>query len=236
MLDTLPHTLTQAESHGGQDAPLNSHVQRLRQDTRLAHEAIEAVPCMRRLLAPDYCVQEYRLLLARLLGYLEPLEARLAAWPGARFHLACLRSPKLRADLAALGMPNQARSEVHPSFDALDFRDESTRAGIIYVFEGATLGGQVIRRTLSAHLGPAVSSALSYFDCYNGAQGQVWRRTIQQIDHAPELDNERMGASARMIFSSLSEWLGSRALGNRSSPALRSAVGARCPFSKPTLS
>ena len=230
MLDTLPHTLTRDEPHGGQDAPLNSHVQRLRQDTRLAHEAIEAVPCMRRLLAPDYSVQEYRLLLARLLGYLEPLEARLATWPGARFHLACLRSPKLRADLAALdvlNMPNQARSEAQISFDALDFRDESTRAGIIYVFEGATLGGQVIRRTLSAHLGPAVSNALSYFDCYNGAQGQVWRRTIQQIDHAPELDNDRMGASARMIFSSLSEWLG-----NHASPALPTSGAARCPFAR----
>ena len=227
LLATLSPTLPSSAGPSSYGARLTSRVQLLRQSTSHAHQAIEAVPCMRRLLAPDYSLSEYRLLLARLLGYIEPLEMHLAACPDTRFQLASPRSPKLRSDLAELGVPRPERSASPPSFTGLDFQDASTHAGIAYVFEGATLGGQVIRRALTAHLGQVVSHAVSYFDCYNGDQGRFWRRTIQQIDHAPDLDNARMADAAKLIFSSLSEWLTQRA-----SPELRAAPAAlaRCPF------
>lgn len=205
-----------------------SRLQLLRHGTRAAHEAVEAVPCMRRLLASDYGLSEYKQLLVRLFAYVQPLETKLSESPSARFQLACSRSDKLVEDLGALGVPLEV---VHAAplrgFESLDFCDESVRAGVVYVFEGSALGGQVIRRTLTRNLGGVVNDALSYFDCYQGAPGQVWRRTTQQIEQALDLDNGRMINSALTIFASLTDWLA----GDRARAAhMPTTTLSRCPF------
>ncbi len=227
LLTTLPAASLSGESgdlHGDRST---SRIQRLRLNTRQAHDMIEAVPCMRRLLEPDYSLNEYRLLLLRLLGYVGPLELRMAQAQHAVFNLACQRTPKLESDLAAVGMRDFPRSTSSPVFDELDCHDESTRAGVVYVFEGATLGGQVIRRALNEHLGQTVANAVTYFDCYDGAHGQVWRRTIQQIENTTDLDENRMIDVARFVFGSLSAWLGEVAM-PAPRPARQGSLG--CPF------
>jgi len=205
----------------------------LRHHTRPAHDAIEALPCMQRLMAPDYSISEYGVLLQRLLGYLEPLESLLTTAPKAQFQLGCSRSECLRADLSEIGlkvMPNAQRA----SFSTLNFADESVRAGICYVFEGSSLGGQVIRRTLLRNLGAPVANAVNYFDCYHGNHGKVWRKTLNQIEQTPGLDPSKMVDAAAEIFGSLRVWLNvdgdSTHHGSPVSGSMQSQ--SRCPFAR----
>lgn len=187
-------------------SPSPSRVDLLRRHTRSAHEAIEATPCMQRLMAADYDISEYGTLLQRLLAYVEPLELLLNTAPKARFQLGCSRSECLRMDLRELAinaMPNAQRA----SFSAFDFADESVRAGICYVFEGSSLGGQVIRRALHRNLGTPVVNAVNYFDCYHGNHGKIWRKTLEQIEQSPNLDPSQMVNAADGIFGSLRAWL-----------------------------
>lgn len=206
-----------------------SRVVALRTHTRPAHDAIEQLTCMRRLIAADYTLGEYRSLLARLLTYVEPLEISLAVHPNSGFNLECARTPKLRHDLAALGVGEVLFSSAPTALDTLDMTDHSIRAAITYVFEGSALGGQVIRRVLNQHLGAQVADAVSYFDCYDGLHGPVWRRTMQRIEHTPGLDIAKMNATATLIFNSLADWLDP----NRQHSARAQSSGASgCPFAR----
>lgn len=215
-----------------------SRVDLLRQHTRSAHEAIETTPCMKRLMAPDYTIAEYRALLVRLLGYVEPLEVQLNTASTAAFQLGCSRSACLRADLREIGVDVMPEAKL-ASFSAFDFSDESVRAGICYVFEGSSLGGQVIRRALHRHLGATVANAVNYFDCYQGKHGRVWRKTLEQIEQTPHLNSTRMVNAASGMFFLLGAWL--NVDGSSSNQAAKHHTSdisgsqqsqSRCPFAR----
>lgn len=216
--------------------PTLSSVGLLRQHTRSAHDAIESVPCMTRLLAPDYTITEYRTLLLRLLSYLEPLELQLNSVPTSAFQLGCSRSACLRADLRAIGV-NAVTNTQCASFSGFNFADESVRAGICYVFEGSALGGQVIRRALQRNLGAPVAHAVNYFDCYQGNHGKVWRKTLEQIEQTPNLDSSRMVNAAAGMFFLLGAWLNAEEgsappLSQHHSGQFSASKQSRCPFAR----
>jgi len=133
------------------------------------------------------------------------------------------------AEIGAKPLANAQRA----GFSALDFADESVRAGICYVLEGSALGGQVIRRALNQNLGTRVANAINYFDCYHGKHGKVWRSTLSQIEQTPNLDATRMVGAAAEIFGSLHAWLGA----NREAHPAEvlsglKQTGAKCPFAR----
>jgi len=212
-------------------SPTLSRVAAVRAATREAHDGIESLASMRRLVSADYTLDEYRVLLKRLHAYVAALEEKFEATPADRLNLARARTPRLLADLAALDAEPLATA-LNPlgALKDIDFADASNRAAVLYVMEGSSLGGQVIRRALFAHLGPAVSQAVSYFDCYDGTHGSIWRRTMATIEQHPDLCVERMGSTAALIFATLTRWLQPGA--PSSHHGLLTAGVSRCPFSR----
>lgn len=148
---------------------------RLREATRADHQRLETrTDILGRIGRPDRrraIVEEFHLL------HIEA-EAALAPWlvdlPGLDFRLR-RRSDWLARDLVALGGRSRAeeaeRQTVAGAAEAL---------GRMYVLEGSTLGGQVIRRAVEAR-GDGMLG-LSFLDPYGPRTGERWRAFLAVLD------------------------------------------------------
>lgn len=146
----------------------------LRQRTREHHLRVEAgLP----LLRDDLTLDEYRALLLRFHGFYAPLEERLRRVPGWEAvgvsPVERSKAPLLAADLRALGVPEPRDVPACPGLPAVDGLPRAL--GCMYVLEGATLGGQLIRRQLARTLGIAPGSGCAFFASYGAEVGPMWK-------------------------------------------------------------
>lgn len=151
------------------------------------------------VMRPTLSRETYVRLLEQLQSVVGPLEARLLTLPvPAAFELEARRkAPLLSRDLALLTTPR-------PRLDAgaLPLSTGLPEAlGALYVLEGATLGGQVIVRSLRRSLGITPESGGAYFHAYGPETGRMWQSfgDAMRREVAPE-DEERVIAGARDTF------------------------------------
>jgi heme oxygenase len=179
----------------------------LREQTRAAHErAEETLP----LMDPALDRARYREILAAFWGFHAALEPRLRAVDG----LAALgldagrrrKLPLLEADLRALG-EDPSRLPAAPEVPRVD--GVPAALGVMYVLEGATLGGRVISRHLaSLGIGPETGGA--FFGGYGDATGEMWKAFAGATGAYAEAHPESTGAmvsAADETFTLLERWL-----------------------------
>lgn len=98
--------------------------------------------------------------------------------PALNYRQERLKLPALEADLTALGHNLENLQPVAP----IQFTSLSQALGAAYVLEGATLGGQTIRRTLSARDDLHAELPLSYYGLYGAEIGPRWRAFSQLVN------------------------------------------------------
>ena len=182
----------------------------LRDATRAHHARAEAsLP----LMDPALTRADYARVLEALHGFHAPLEARLAPRPWTTLGLdwdARRKTPLLALDLRALGRTH-AEVDALPVCDALPDTSSLARAlGCAYVLEGATLGGQLVRRHLAHTLGLGPESGAAYYSAYGDAVGPMWREFVAGLTMAVERDGcppDDVVAGARDTFDALADWL-----------------------------
>lgn len=185
-------------------------LQRVRQATKAAHEALEArVDMVARLRSHG----DYVRLLSAQLGFYRPLEARLAAAPWERigFDFAARRKvPLLEADLGALGMDAPERAAL-PDCQRLPSLPRLPAAlGALYVVEGATLGGQLISRHVGSVLGEGTPRNFHRgYGTRNGAQWQDFQQALEAGCSDP-VERDEAAAAALATFQALDLWLAER--------------------------
>jgi len=107
------------------------------------------------------------------------LEAVAAPWlsglPGLDFH-ARRRTPVLERDLAALGVAGAP-----PVASDLAAGSVGEALGLMYVAEGSTLGGRVIRREVGRRGLDFVG--LGFLDPYGERSGERWRAFLAVLEH-----------------------------------------------------
>ncbi len=183
---------------------------RLRHATDAAHRRLEES-----LALQDRCrsTEGYAAVIARMWGMYAPLEAELA-----RVDLGALgldmesrfKAGWLLTDLAALGfsardiaaLPRAARIPV------LD--DPVDALGVLYVVEGAALGGQVISRQLEARLSVTSQSGGRFFASYGARVGETWRAYLAVLEATGATPDAaaRIEAAALDTFACFEAWLG----------------------------
>ena len=180
---------------------------RLREETRAAHDAIERVFDWEGRLATR---EGYRALLGRLHGFhavWEPAAAALLNDPA-------LFEPRRKAHLLARDLvhlrlaPEAVARLPRPGGDAAPRTREEALGGL-YVLEGSTLGGQVIARHLLRALavGPATGGA--YYAAYGEAVGPMWRAVRARLlaEAADAATADAVVAAAGRTFESMRAWL-----------------------------
>lgn len=188
----------------------------LRRETRAEHERIENAEMMRRLFATDYTLSEYRKLIARFYGFYKAIEPRLFASDSNNGVLLIgqCKNGLLRCDLEALGVTTWDIERLPICVDIPPIITPADRMGVAYVLEGATLGGQLIRRRLLEHFGDQIQPALNFYTAYGSDNGKQWRRFGAQIANYFDTDNiidlsqrSALIQAAKSTFESLHTWL-----------------------------
>jgi heme oxygenase (biliverdin-IX-beta and delta-forming) len=176
----------------------------LRDVTGPVHRAMEGGPG---LLSEHLELDAYTAVLARFYGFWSGWRPRIAdlllndalLTPRKRLHL-------LAADLAALGVTEQELAAL-PKCPLTALRDAAEALGSLYVMEGSTLGGRLIRANVQRCLWSVALSGCSYFNSYGAATKTMWRSFLVVLDAAPSADQPRIGKGVAGTFERLGGWL-----------------------------
>jgi heme oxygenase (biliverdin-IX-beta and delta-forming) len=176
----------------------------LRDVTGPAHRALEGGLG---LLNEHLSLDEYTAVLTRFYGFWSGWQPQIAdliqndllLTPRRRLHL-------LAADLAALGVSEHELAAL-PKCPLTALRDAAEALGSLYVMEGSTLGGRLIRENVQRCLGSVAVSSCSYFNSYGTATNTMWRSFLVVLDAAPSADQPRIGYGAVATFERLGWWL-----------------------------
>jgi len=183
-------------------------LQRLRSETRHAHDTIERALD---LLNPALTLATYRRRIEQLHGYYQPVEHRLSHvgdWREIGLNLEERRKlPLIETDLAALG---SVRPSDLPTCDRLPRLGSVASAfGCLYVLEGASLGGQVISRHVQAALGVTTERGGRFFHGYGPRTGAMWQefsRAITGLASTRQIADTVLAAAVE-TFETLRQWL-----------------------------
>lgn len=181
---------------------------RLRAETRTAHVRLEGDLA---LLGAPVGVARYRLLLERFYGFHAVLEPRLDAWhrdeplldwPPRR------KLPLLGADLASLGNRPDAIAGLPRCAEVPQISSTADALGVLYVVEGATLGGRLIVEHLTgAGVGAGAVAFFSSYGLHIGRRWHRWRHVTTAWVGEDRGRGDAVVAAAGCTFDVLSRWL-----------------------------
>lgn len=160
-------------------------------------------------------IETFTRLMQAYFGFYRPLESALgeSGFIPRDFNLtARLKTATLRADLQALGLPTSALDRL-PTCATLPVIDSSAAClGVLYVLEGATLGGQILRREIAERLALDADNGAAFLDIYGATTGRRWREFIEYLGSRPMSADERAAvvAAAHSTFSCFERWLESQ--------------------------
>ncbi len=145
-------------------------------------------------------------------GFYAPLEDALRASAGvpAGFDLQPrFKTATLHGDLRAMGLSAEAIAGLPRCPELPDLDSPCACLGVLYVIEGATLGGQVLRREMLARLGLDASSGAAFLDVYGADTGRRWRDFLDYLCSRPLDAGERAAVvrAARSTFICFERWL-----------------------------
>lgn len=194
------------------DVSAPSLLEALRTGTALLHVALEKrLPFFSERLNAD----GYQHLLQAYYGFYGPMEAQLYASgliPDGFDPQLRVKTPTLLDDLNALGMNEDAINALPrcPELPVLD--TPAACLGALYVLEGATLGGQVLRREMDARLGINAGNGGAFLNVYGAETGRRWKDFLDYLGRQPLSADARRHAviAARSTFSCFEQWLDSQ--------------------------
>ncbi|MGV6393332.1 biliverdin-producing heme oxygenase [Pseudomonas caspiana] len=181
-------------------------LQELRQATAVNHRGLE-----RRLPFTSFelDLNAYTQLIKAYYGFYVPLEKVLDRFEwGAVTSSDRHKASALESDLLALGM---TAGEVQALAQCPDLPDIQTHAqlmGALYVVEGATLGGQILRRIARDKLGIHEGTGGKFLDVYGSDTGRMWKAYLEQLAQvAAPAERHQVVSSALGIFVCFERWL-----------------------------
>ncbi|MET0292594.1 MAG: biliverdin-producing heme oxygenase [Steroidobacteraceae bacterium] len=191
----------------------NSALEILRSRTSRLHRETERALDLKRAASS---LPEYQRLIARLLGFYEPLEEQLFSRPDSTVSRsidleARRKTPALRADLALLNPDRKVG--VSACTYVPTFATDAALAGAWYVVEGATLGGKIIADYLSRQLGLGPRTGAAFFDCYGEQRQGRWDEYCDFLSSISDRDVDEVANGAVELFDSMRRWLDGRSVG-----------------------
>lgn len=160
-------------------------------------------------MSDAFTLSDYEQLLRQWLGFQcawEPLAERWIESANPTYWSGRQKCAWLKADLNSLGAADRATPM---SADALQVESYDDALGVLYVTEGATLGGQYIVKRLAGRLGIPPEQGLRFFSSYGPDTAARWTDTKFLLDGAA-VDGDRTIRSACNTFNVLAAWLPQR--------------------------
>jgi heme oxygenase len=196
-----------------QKVPVNlSILARLKVETAEVHRKVESVL---KIMDPTLSREEYRNVLTCFFRIYRPLENRLAkhtSFLNPEFNLQLRSKAQLiRADLIDLGCTDAQLNKIKNADSFAKVNSMPTMIGALYVVEGATLGGQLICRSLrkNSELG---NEAHRFFSGYGERTGLMWKEFCRlTIESTRPDDFNGILQSAKLTFEAIYQQLANHA-------------------------
>ena len=189
-----------------------SLLEALRTGTALLHVALEKrLPFFSERLDAGW----YQRLLQAYYGFYQPMEVALydsGLIPEGFDPVLRVKTPTLLSDLGTLGLDANAINALPRCSELPIFDTPAACLGSLYVLEGATLGGQVLRREMALRLNVTADNGGAFLDVYGAETGRRWKDFLDYLGRLP-LDapaQQRAVDAARSTFSCFEQWLDSR--------------------------
>ena len=199
----------QSQAH---DVGAPSLLEALRTGTALLHVALE-----KRLpfFSEHLDAKAYRRLLQAYYGFYKPMEAALYdsdLIPEGFDTALRVKTPTLVSDLHALGLDNRAIEALPRCCTLATFDTPAACLGALYVLEGATLGGQVLRREMAKRLDVNAENGGAFLNVYGAETGRRWKDFLEYLGHQALDTPARQHAvdAACSTFSCFEQWLDSQ--------------------------
>ncbi|GFM52930.1 Heme oxygenase [Pseudomonas cichorii] len=181
----------------------------LRSETNQLHVGLEKrLPFFSPVLTSTY----YLRLIQAYHGFYRPLESELLAsglMPDELDAPERVKTPALIQDLHALGMTDQAIDELALCRQLPLIDSPGACLGVLYVLEGATLGGQILRREIHKRLGLNEQTGAAFLNVYGSATGMRWKAFLSYLDsvQAEAATTEAAVLAAQSTFACFEHWL-----------------------------
>jgi heme oxygenase len=185
-------------------------IEKLRAETAHQHKALEASRLSKQLLSEDVSIADYKKYLEKLYGFVASFERDILPTFSSEFPktLVTYKVDLLKKDLEQLGsdlssleiLSSEQLNHIYPTNEA--------KLGGLYVLEGSTLGGLVIRQHLVNKLGENIIPATTYFSVYGKETAANWRNFLQVFSaRAEETGPEQVIKGAVDTFTFLYTWM-----------------------------
>ena len=170
-------------------------LERLRTETRDAHEALHVHPLLAPLVSPDMTLRDYRYALLAFERFYRSLEPQ-AKDAGSAPVLDWLGEDFARQGLAPVDLDI-----------ALPILDTSSKLwGYLYVKQGSMLGGNVMTKALRRHLGLQPAIGQRFFAGYGDQNGAQWQIFIENLFAlAPVLTPNETIETAKACFQGIAD-------------------------------
>lgn len=183
----------------------------LKERTRTLHAQTEsAVSLMQRLASRE----SYLELLARMYGFYAPIESRISQVVNSSDLGLDLRErqkvPLLRIDLTTLGTSAAQIGAIPLCTQLPAIKTVANVFGCLYVLEGSTLGGQMIRREAHQRLGLTPENGCAFFAGYQERTATAWREfgnALTQYVNTHSVEPEQIFHAAAETFERFAEWV-----------------------------
>jgi heme oxygenase len=186
----------------------------LREHTCVVHERLHRHSSFADLLSGALSHSEYRQLIRRLHGFYVTVDRAIDHAFTHRdddqtIYRYAGRSEFLKQDLIDLGFDAEEIDEAPVCASASRIITPRSLGGVLYVIEGAMLGGTIIDRTMQKAFQPDQQGGRLYWSWCRLEGRTRWSATRQYLDHIVDrgasVDDLKQGASD--IFHAMSEWL-----------------------------
>lgn len=154
------------------------------------------------LLSPQFDLHRYQSLLQRFLGYYSPWEEAVQKSIPSLL-VGRSKVENLHADLRYLN-PDLSSVTLCDSIPQLETRAQVL--GSLYVVEGSTLGGQILRRHFVQKFG-FTDQGCRFFSGYGDRTGSMWKQFGQMVNGLPSGESDEAVGAAIATFESMHDWL-----------------------------
>lgn len=186
----------------------------LREQTSELHERLHAHSSFVALFKGELSHSGYKRLLQKLYGFYVPLDGAIEqlTWPlpdSAGEYRYVSRSQLLERDLRDLGASDEDLRETPVCRAAAKLVSLETLGGVIYVVEGAILGGAHIDRAAQKLLGDDSQNGRHYWAWCRANGGRRWLEALRFLGriHADGAEIDRLSAGALATFRTFAEWI-----------------------------
>lgn len=159
-------------------------LEKLRLETRADHDELEAIGLSDKIMSGTLTPEEYKKLIKVHYLVHRSLEEQLEMlnvqqhFPEVHFEER-KKMPLIRKDMDDLGVDEVEMVKYKVAGDLPDPQEPYGLLGLMYVMEGATLGGMVIVKSLKKNDQLKGIDQFHYFGCYGGETGKKWKSFLE---------------------------------------------------------